>query len=618
MGLACQWSGTVERRVSGMFINAFKGDSILSPGAGSPMALLYQHMTPPQTHSHGGLMTRNFDEIAHAFGSGDWLAAEVVRTLNTTPLRFGWPGSIAQHAENAVEGELVFDPRMQPFEISAIHTGTRGTPFPDGSFRITPPLVLKPDPLLETAALRTTLRAAAELARGRCLVPPGGLVSQSRDHFSFFTFTDGAHATPAPDPDGSGAWPAGTLPAACSTFVWRSLRDAGVVFERAQGDPTTLEIGDLEPRDTGPEVTAPGSSTTIGGAEIVPGGVDGLYRYSPEERVAAGEALKAHLVHAAGEAHGLLGGFAALVANVGANVPLNVIASDSLSDGDEWRETGPGETVSPDDMLFWDPPTVDGTGVYGFTERLVYRTPRTETVDVYTWTAFTNRGTVTIRALLDDQPVAGAQVLFASSTPRTTDAQGRVTVEEVPFGVHPLQITSQAGGGSEHLSHVTVDADENVDAVLRRRINEQVRVVSVLLTFVGTDDEWPGGNEIEIDVRSDEFDLGPGELSTRTFLPDDRGGFLKFGWGGELRAEYTLRLSVEPDFGVTAIVEGQLFEGDTETTTDLDDEAEEQMFVPASTDGTPTGGLMAVEMATDLGDSAQLFVTLSHRPHPGG
>ena len=588
--LACQLAEQEEVRVSGRFVNARKGDIVLSAAGVSPMAQIYHELDPPQDHSHAGIMTRNHDQIAHCIGSGEWLEARLSRSSQIDGLpeavpdvpdpdlqaiRFGWPGAVLQHAEDSVEGETFLDPEGAEFTIA----GIQPYDIVAGSLRVVPPLVVKPDPLLETPALRARLHGAADDAAavaGR----PGGI--QSGVHFSFFTFTNGAFAAPAPT-TADGTFPSGTLPGACSTFIWRLLRGRGVVFEQGNLAPGILQTGDLEPGDVAVPV------------EVVPGGIDGLYFYDALERVRAGSLLKARLVHEVSESHWgpdeLTDGAAGAIVDLF----LNVMAFNSIEIGERWREQPTtGQTVSPDDIRSWDGPATGGS--YGFVEPLLYREPRTEMVDVYRWTKFERTYRVTGQVLLDGKPVPGAHVT-CGAVEDFTDATGRYELPEVAEGKQRVKATATEGstGLLGESGALMIDSDRVVDIVLKRPADERRRKVDVVAVFFGIDGEM-GDDDLHSDSGMRTKKLNP-DAPTKS-LPNKGDSFLTFKWGGECRAEYQVDLSLLADLSVRVDVHGDFFEGTYEDTTELEASFDGHIIVPKDSNGTAT--VILVNAGVDL------------------
>ena len=57
----------------GRFMNARKGDVVLSPTGDTLIGNLLREVDPPQMHAHSGIMTRNYDQITHSTASEDRL-----------------------------------------------------------------------------------------------------------------------------------------------------------------------------------------------------------------------------------------------------------------------------------------------------------------------------------------------------------------------------------------------------------------------------------------------------------------------------------------------------------------------------------------------------------------
>ena len=73
-GLVCQATPETREVVTpARFLNALKGDVILSPGGNGSIGGLLLQVTPPQHYSHSGIMTRNYDQVTHSTASEDRL-----------------------------------------------------------------------------------------------------------------------------------------------------------------------------------------------------------------------------------------------------------------------------------------------------------------------------------------------------------------------------------------------------------------------------------------------------------------------------------------------------------------------------------------------------------------
>jgi hypothetical protein len=125
-----------EALMAGRFMNARKGELILSAGGVGLIGSLLRAVYPPQRYSHSGIMTRNYDEITHSTASEGRLLDYKVGTLEGTDglrpdvLKYLWPGVITQSVEVAVQGESWVDPEssksysiasFSPHAIGATH-----------------------------------------------------------------------------------------------------------------------------------------------------------------------------------------------------------------------------------------------------------------------------------------------------------------------------------------------------------------------------------------------------------------------------------------------------------------------------------------------------------------
>src|SRR6266516_5064235 len=81
-GLACQLTDeTNAYQIPGQFLNALKGDTVLSPADGFIIGALLMSLVPPQFHSHSGIMTTNFGQITHCTASEDRIGAYLAYNL---------------------------------------------------------------------------------------------------------------------------------------------------------------------------------------------------------------------------------------------------------------------------------------------------------------------------------------------------------------------------------------------------------------------------------------------------------------------------------------------------------------------------------------------------------
>jgi len=447
--------------------NAQKGDLFLCPGGSmGVIGGLLAALDPPQHFTHMGIFvddgaairhcTMSEDQVQDAIGgTGDLIGKlalhEAFGSAETLALQFGWPGTVTQTVDAAwrserapgtvADDEKFYDGAItkkayaiRALGFSGVRIGSVGPSGPPGGeSEVLGPLVVKPCSTTEAVApeLRTVLHRIADAASGlRC-------------HYRYFAYTKGDIAfdptqtgpvmaeTSQPDPNDSchEVPVTATTPAMCSSMVWAAVRlvdkanDPGLVLD----PPTTRS----QPR---PAAGPCRSFYTLPGVSH-PGQNDGLYAYSEQERLLAGEALHESLVKQVRDqvatAVGLGGirdalfasplGFASFlldftlsIADLTATDPItaildiqgrfadimcNLFASDDASDGDGWKHPGPGESVSPDDVASWWQPNsflseVSCLGIYGDAVPARFRPPMTVMRPPQSWRVSAGRGAI--------------------------------------------------------------------------------------------------------------------------------------------------------------------------------------------------------------------------------
>src|SRR5216110_1843687 len=81
-------------------------------------------------------------------------------------------------------------------------------------------MVVKPDPLNETPAIRSQLHGIADFAAQQ----------SGKTHYRFFCYTDPSIGLTHPAPP-EAKWAAGTFPTVCSSFIWLAIKQAGIAIE---------------------------------------------------------------------------------------------------------------------------------------------------------------------------------------------------------------------------------------------------------------------------------------------------------------------------------------------------------------------------------------------------
>lgn len=556
-GLVCQLTDERETRTTpARFVNARKGDIILSPGGSGLIGSLLAQIYPAQRYSHCGIMTRNFDEIAHSTASEERLNDHRAGAIGApgfeeSALKWMWPGPVVQKVEEAINGEPWTAPEGKTYEISSFKNRAA-----DEDFIVTPPLVVKPDPLLETPEVRSRLHAVADEAR-RSSSRPG---EAAKGYYSLYCYSrarTGLDVTAPTDAE----WAEGTFPSMCSSFIWLMARRQGVRFESP--NPVVTNV-DLEPSDIAV------------GAEVSSETLDGLYHYDEWERQNAGLWLNNNIKKMVRDE---IPGLATFIgsphryANQVCNAFANGDASRSARRDDAWENPGSGTTVSPDNLLLWDGP--DRGGLWGYAEPLLYREPREQTVQISRWRQATRSGRVFGSVALSGRPMSRTHVSLTSRHTAVTDANGRFEINDVPYGNYRIAASHSATG-----TNLTTERAINlnreslrIDLVLTPP-PEQYRLAEVNFEFEGIDHEAVRKNERKTGRAQLAAELGPDRTTNRLRQV--------YAWGGEVRVEYDFFLSLLPGNVLEVRLSGSLFEGNSESTDDRDDTQIASVMVPAN------------------------------------
>jgi hypothetical protein len=483
-GKHCAYEGDSRfMRIPAQLPYAKKGDLALSPGDGEGfISGIVASLAPAQVYDHMGMFIDNGRTIRHCTGSmerledEDLFTAEIsvklagVITLERQKvplhgvrpdlLRFGWPGTITQTVEEVYRngrnslnprwayatthpGEDLEDPERPgvPFRIYHLPHGQRqrrlvfNDPELDkgeGIVRLQDiavhvgdppeehkPLLVRPHPQFEPE-VRETLELVAEMAK------------QIEAHYRFFAYTRGEigldssfEAPPLGDGSWEGlptgaSWPAGTIGAMCSSFVWTAVQRANEKLEAGHGRTIVLEDHADPPN--------PQRGLEYGSA-------DGFYQYHADERKKAGtklvnkikgkirERFDDQIPDVAYAALPQLLLYREITASNVANQTANAFALDACELLDEsWTVPTEGETASPDNTLcFWDLKEHDGRlvqpegrlAIYGDSVPLQLTAPQWKHVPLFRKQDFDlGTGEVTGTARIAGAPIAGATIRF--------------------------------------------------------------------------------------------------------------------------------------------------------------------------------------------------------------
>lgn len=522
-------------------VNAKRGDLIMTPADGTGMiGTLLSALTPAQTLDHMGIMVSDRFTVRHstmahervkseAYYEGSVLGAQPAPTngLRGDLVKYGWPGTLTQHIEDAFftgfnslsdlpgTPHTTLNPRwdyyaFHPQAARIEPPGPGATPGQVDAYNKSrqfndPERTGDQYPIHNMPAVPQYLLKGGKLLQGIVLKPPPELekrdpgmraalhrvvdaAEQLHSHYRFYSYSqagialDPAHQAPAVgDPYWIGKpagadWSAGTPPTVCSSFVWAAVQHANAVAPRLllEGDVTESPdelLGDPP--------------------------VDGLYRYTAQERRAAADALATllssgvrdevraklgslqdqYLWLSALARYGiaalsalLLGPGAIAIAALGcsanqladlalllndmpddiANQMANVFAYDEERniDDDHWKQAPPGLAVSPDDIAaFWDVAGGDDRvrhGLWGHREQMLLVEGRHVRRVRHVYQENDGLARVHGEVKYRGQPLEGAEVTIGCQSARTGQI-GQEDVEyalEVPSGSQEIRASS--------------------------------------------------------------------------------------------------------------------------------------------------------------------------------
>jgi hypothetical protein len=537
--LVCQLTDdTMTATIPSMFQNAMQGDIILSPapsGNGDLIAALFSVLTPPQTHSHSGMMTADYAEITHNTAAQGRYTGSLTTDVLGIPtgvqpaaLQYGWPGSLTQSIDDATNTVYLADPGGTTYSLSSFDTDQQGDPF-----SLIYPLVVKPLPEHEEA-VRATLRKAADIARSKgAQYEPGGtknkpstLKQKGACYYSFYAYTipqlSAGFTQPAPADAG---WATGLVPAVCSSFCWMCLKEAGVpLVTKSEFE----QLSDFSP------------SAIANGARVGSATLDGLIYYPQAERATAGQMLYQVLLEQALNAEGGFGtlfdgGVDQLIAGPIANQILNDFAFGNADlQTNAWQTPGDGNAVSPDNTRLWNPP------YYGYSEPLQYLPAHPEKYTVSKWTKVISRGSIKGTVTNNGAVVANVYVSVSDAPGynTVTDAKGSYVLENIAIGKYALKasvvtttdgITGERNNGNE--GEAVTLTKEKPDVVKDIQLGGQLesfRRVQVVYAITGDHADRNGGQTtgwLQQGPYTNSVDVEPGKTSnTLKYTYDYNGG----------------------------------------------------------------------------------------------
>jgi len=556
-GLACQL--TDEYRyvyIPGRILNARKGDIIISPGSGSAIAELLMKVDPMEVYSHSGIMTNDHLELRHSTASTEWLksrkAGEALgqkgtEGLDPLALKYAWPGAITQKIDEAFQGSEFEDPGGTKREISAFTSEI----ISGSSTGVIWPEVVKPDPRLEhkISELRSLLNKVADKA------------AEIEAHYRFYAYTDASiffDPEYIPDDpqyfeyrDPEDEWWEGTKPTVCTSLIWgaaKSLEDS----PHLEMDAPPLTNRDLERNDKG--------------AMVHEDTEDGLYFYTEDERRTAAKWLYDHFYNLASEQAGLLGQVLADAPDDLASQVTNTFAFDwsginddgkHAKDSHKWEDPGTGNAVSPDTIRnYWDAPSKENgriQGLYGHSEKLVYRPGRVEKRRVRRWKRVEpEEATLKVDVSYQGNRLGHATVEVGGET-GITDEDGNFHSSLPPgsYTVHAHK--NQDGWYLSKQKEVQLDPGETETlSITLEEPPEMYRLVEASGAVEVLDDDWGDNPRDKMPFVGYFAQVGPHQ-KTATISWSHK-------VGGEVRGKVKINLEWQPDGDVKADVWMGLFQ----------------------------------------------------------
>ena len=545
-GMVCQLTSEVEwRYVPGRVLNAKKGDLILDPGGPGLVGQLLRQITPPQFYSHCGIMSKNHIELRHSTGSDDWLkdhpAGSFLGNKGTdgfdpAALKYLWPGTVTQTIDNAYYGEWMLSPDKGPYKISDFSF----RPDSSDSTTLIYPIVVKPNPFDETGAIRLTLHAIAEEA------------INIDGHYRFFCYTKPEIALGPEGVAGSDAgWAVNTVATVCSSFIWLAAQRANAKLE---GPNRFTNLSDLEPTDV------------LAGAAVDSATLDGLYLYTEAKRVAAAKWLYQTVYDMAHNKAGFFGTLFTDAPDNVANQLCNTFASDwadgGSKDSDAWKSPGPGNAVSPDNMILWDSPASGNQGnfrgVYGHLEELFYLPGTYAQVPIYRWKMVPTKGTLT-GTVSANAEVTGANVSLLGSGIQdvVVRADGRFEFDNVPSGDYTVTAGLNIGGYWNSASvAVHIDAGKTTDVPIPLQPPPEINRIVTISVEMETD--WSSAF-----AHSPNVFFGTKSAQVHPFHSHEH---LDFGGGDTPRGQIGFDIDLNADLSVTVSWSAQEVDDEVEGT----------------------------------------------------
>ena len=406
-------------------------------------------------------------------------------------------------------------------------------------------------------------------------------------------------------PDRGGWWASKTKPTVCSSLIWAAIKGLDNPKITLEGKDYYTKSSDLETSDIGAQV----DSLTR----------DGLYFYTKFERQNAVNWLYNYFYDLTYEEAGWLGTLFTDAPDDLASQVCNTFAfdwsgidqnGDHAKDSDRWKDPEDGRAVSPDNiMTFWDPPAKEGDiihGLYGYSEKLIYRPARLEFRRISRWKKKKQNATIKGKVLYNGNFVSGA-VVKAAGEQDITDGTGEYNLT-IPAGSYRLEASKVINGW---LMSGTLDISVTQGSILSINITLQEPDELYREVFVGgsmyiVDDEWGTDETATRYVLMSNIRVGPyGTHGERTQIEK---------MGGEVRVELRLKFDWKLNCSVDMWYEAKLYEGTSEETNDLEDTKAGTINIPKDANVPLTIKLKNTEF--DGGDTADITLNIRNLRQP--
>ncbi len=411
--------------------------------------------------------------------------------------------------------------------------------------------MIKPLPENE-ASVRPTLRKAGETARSKGATYDSTTGNQTKAggcYYSFYSYTKPDVAVGFTAPAGAEAgWAKGLSPAVCSAFIWLCMKENGVSLVTKTPYETLSDFTQL---------------AIASGAEVGPSTLptlDGLIFYPAAERLSGALALRSLFMN---QALSKEGGFGNLFwindtyAGPIADQLLNMFAfgDPTLVGSSKWQEPGDANAVSPDNIIWWNPP------YFGYAEPLQYCPQHTEQYTTSVWKKVISYGNITGTVHANGAAVANAHVwVYQPGGDTYTDANGNFDLSHIPTGTYTLSASAVIGNimytANTPIALTTTNPNLTVAMTLKPPIESYRRIdFSYSVSCDHSDGNPFNTHGVEAaGPYSHSLYINPGQEQDGYTFPYDYNG------GGYFHVDYTFTADLLPDNSIALTIVGAMYD----------------------------------------------------------